>query len=66
MEQLIGHDPNWPDVIFQGIDVLFEGLGGHVERASNIVSFLLRTIFEFLCETEIRNFSFPIMNQDVG
>lgn len=40
IENLIDHDSNRPDIIFNGVDVLFEGFWGHVEGTANIVFFL--------------------------
>jgi hypothetical protein len=40
-EEFIDHDANRPYVVFDGIDVFLEGLGGHVEWTANVVLFLL-------------------------
>ena len=42
MQQLVNHDANRPDIIFNRVDVLFEGLGRHIEWAPNIVLLFLR------------------------
>ncbi len=40
-KEFIDHDANRPYVVFDGIDVFLEGLGGHVEWTANVVLFLL-------------------------
>ena len=40
MKHLIDHDSDGPNIIFSGIDVLFESLGGHVEGTAYVIFFL--------------------------
>jgi hypothetical protein len=44
MEQLIDHDSDGPDIVFDRVDVLFESLRRHVEGTANIVLFFLRLV----------------------
>lgn len=41
VQQLIEHNPDRPDVILNGVDVLLECLRRHVKRTADIVLFLL-------------------------
>lgn len=42
VEHFVDHDSNGPYIVFDGVNVAFEGLGGHVERAANVILLLLR------------------------
>lgn len=42
MKHLIDHDTDGPYVVFDGVNVPFEGLRGHIERAAYIILLLLR------------------------
>ena len=41
MQQFVDHDANRPNIVLDGVDVLLEGLGRHVERAAHVILLLL-------------------------
>jgi hypothetical protein len=42
VKHLIDHDADGPYVVFDGVNVPFKGLRGHIERAAYIILLLLR------------------------
>lgn len=42
VKHLIHHDADGPDVVLDGVDVSFERLWGHIERAPYVILLLLR------------------------
>ena len=67
MQQFKDHDSDRPDVVFGGVDVLLEGLGGHIKWASDIIFLLLRLVtelnnayYDFLAKPKSAIFATPL------
>ena len=66
MEHFISHHTNGPNIVFEGIDVPFQSLRGHVKRTSYIVLFLLASEFILFGKPKISDFGCAVTNEDVG
>lgn len=64
-QQLVAHDPQRPDVILGGVDIVLHGFWRHVQRGSDIVRFLCVAAL-FLHESKICDFDYSIFEQYVG
>lgn len=47
MKKLVDHNANRPNIVFNGIYVLLEGLRRHIERTAHIVFFFFKDVSKF-------------------